>query len=65
MLGEKLEDPARDQPGKDRQRRSMKVMIGEGNKWKGGINEHPFLQKIKRVERKMNKQRIRKGGGGE
>lgn len=50
----------RDQPGKVRQR-SIQEMIGEGNKWKGGINEHPFLQKIKIVESKMYKWRIRKG----
>lgn len=50
----------RDQPGKVRQR-SIQEMIGEGNKWKGGINEHSFLQKIKTVESKMYKWRIRKG----
>lgn len=26
------------------------------NNWKGGINEHPFLQKIKIVGRRINKQ---------
>lgn len=63
MLGQKLKDSSRDQPGKVRQR-SIKVLIREGNTWKGGINEHPFLQKIKTVESKMNKKRIRKVGGG-
>lgn len=31
------------------------------NKRKGGINEHPFLQKINLVGSKINKQTIRKG----
>jgi len=36
-------------------------MRREGNTWKGQINEHSFLQKIKIAESKMNKQGQKRG----